>query len=47
MAAGLARGEGVPEAAQAAKAFVTRAIRASYVAGQGRFLSLGFSDREE
>ncbi len=40
LAAGLARGESVEEAARAAKTFVTRGIEGSYVAGRGRFLDL-------
>ena len=38
LAAGLAHGEPVPEAAQAAKALVTAALDAGYVSGRGRFL---------
>jgi len=40
LAGGLARGETVPEAARTAKALVTRAVRASYAAGDGRFLGI-------
>lgn len=40
IACGLARGQVVPESVRAAKAFVTRAIDESYVAGRGRFLRL-------
>ena len=40
VAAGLARGDSVPDAARAAKRLVTFAIGRSYVAGQGRFLTL-------
>jgi hydroxymethylpyrimidine/phosphomethylpyrimidine kinase len=40
VASGLARGEPVPDAARAAKRWVTDAIDASYAAGQGRFLGV-------
>lgn len=41
MAACLAAGEGVEDAAHTAKHFVTQAIEQSYVAGHGRFLQFG------
>jgi len=47
VAAGLARGEGVPDAARSAKTLVARAIEASYVAGQGRYLNLESRNRRE
>ena len=47
LAAGLARGESVPDAAAAAKVFITQAIADSYVAGRGRFLGLLPRDAEE
>jgi hydroxymethylpyrimidine/phosphomethylpyrimidine kinase len=40
IAAGLARGDAVPDAVRAAKKFVTGGIAASYPAGSGRFLGL-------
>ncbi len=47
LAAGLARGEGVADAARGAKTLVVRAIEASYVAGQGRYLNLESRNRTE
>jgi hydroxymethylpyrimidine/phosphomethylpyrimidine kinase len=47
IASGLARGESVPDACAAAKAFITRSIETSYVAGQGRFLGGATRDAEE
>jgi hydroxymethylpyrimidine/phosphomethylpyrimidine kinase len=47
VAAGLARGESVPDAARAAKSLVARGIEASYVAGQGRYLNLERRSRKE
>jgi hydroxymethylpyrimidine/phosphomethylpyrimidine kinase len=47
LAAGLARGESVPDAARAAKVAVTRGIQSSYVAGQGRYLVLPAADPGE
>lgn len=41
IAARLALGDPVEDATRTAKAFVTRAIEKAYVAGQGRFLSVG------
>jgi hydroxymethylpyrimidine/phosphomethylpyrimidine kinase len=38
VAAGLARGEAVPDAVRGAKAFVTAGLDRSYVTGEGRFL---------
>jgi hydroxymethylpyrimidine/phosphomethylpyrimidine kinase len=43
VAAGLARGETVPDAVREAKAFVTAGLDRSYVTGEGRFL--GWGDR--
>jgi len=40
VAAGLARGETVPDAVREAKAFVTAGLDRSYVTGEGRFLGL-------
>jgi hydroxymethylpyrimidine/phosphomethylpyrimidine kinase len=41
VAAGLARGETVPDAVRGAKAFVTAGLDRSYVTGEGRFLGWG------
>jgi hydroxymethylpyrimidine/phosphomethylpyrimidine kinase len=45
IAAGLARGDTVPEAARTAKRFLTTAIESSYVAGKGRFPGEGSEPR--